>query len=139
MFHRSHDHGCSEKAFQGDTSNLPGLTVPVGLTPPDTRNQVKIPTLNEPERMRAKNEPCLAQPPSYATGSPIAIPVRSGAPIGVAPAAPVPISPVEPAPPVEPAVPAPSVPAPSAPAPSPQPPVAPIPVPDASKPQPGGN
>ena len=45
LFHRSHDHGCTEKPFQGNSVELPGLTVPEGMTPPDKRNQVKIPTM----------------------------------------------------------------------------------------------
>jgi hypothetical protein len=90
MFHRSHDHGCSEKPFRGNTESVSGLVVPEGLSPPDTRNEIKIPTLSEPERMRAKNEPCLAQPPSYGTGTSISVPVRSGAPMGAPAPAPVP-------------------------------------------------
>ncbi len=131
IFHRSRDHGCSEKPFAGNTTNLPGLTVPEGMTPPDARNQVKIPALNEPERKRAKTEPCLSHPPSYASGSSIAVPVRSGTPMGAPAPAPVPISPVQPgplepeppvlpAPPIEPAppaAPAPTTPAPTTPAP----------------------
>jgi hypothetical protein len=93
LFHRSHDTGCSEKPFQAKTDNLPGLVVPEGLSPPETRNEVKIPALNEPERVRAKSEPCLAQPPSYGTGTSIAVPVRSGAPMGATAPAPVPNTP----------------------------------------------
>jgi hypothetical protein len=107
LFHRSHDHGCSEKPFSGNTESVPGLVVPEGLSPPDTRNGIKIPTLNEPERVRAKNEPCLAQPPSYATGTSIAVPVRSGAPMGAPAPAPIP-APVSPVPgPLSPEPPAP--------------------------------
>jgi hypothetical protein len=112
VFHRSHDNGCREKPFQGDTTNLPGLSVPEGLTPPDARNQVKIPSLNASERVRAKSEPCLAQPPSYGSGGSIALPVRSGTPMGAPAPAPVPVSPVEPTTPVDsgqPAVPLPPI------------------------------
>ena len=129
LFHRSHDIGCSEKPFQGNTENLPGLAVPEGMTPPDSRNQVRIPSLNEPERVRAKTEPCLAQPPSYKSGTFIAIPVHTGTPMGAPAPAPVPIEPTTPTlPPLVPSVPpAPTVP--SAPAPAPQA------TPDAPKPQ----
>ncbi|HEY3809519.1 MAG TPA: hypothetical protein VGL50_06235 [Steroidobacteraceae bacterium] len=96
LFHRSHDNRCTEKPFQGNTETLAGLRVPEGLSPPEQRNQVKIPKLNEPERVRSKNEPCLSQPPSYASGSSIALPTRSRAPIGAPAAAPVPVSPTEP-------------------------------------------
>jgi hypothetical protein len=114
LFHRSHDNGCSEKPFRGSTENLPGLVVPEGLSSPDVRNEVKIPALNEPERVRAKNEPCLAQPPSYGTGTFIAVPVRSGTPMGAPAPAPLP-----------------------APAPAPQPAPTPdsAPLPDMTKPQ----
>jgi len=112
VFHRSRDHGCSEKPFAGNITNLPGLTVPEGLSPPEARNQVKIPVLNEPERARARSEPCLAQPPSYASGSSIAIPVRSGAPMGAPAPTPVPVSPVQPGPLEPPALPPPVLPPP---------------------------
>ncbi|HEY6452906.1 MAG TPA: hypothetical protein VIX87_09945 [Steroidobacteraceae bacterium] len=97
IFHRAHDHGCSEKPFSSNTQNLPGLAVPPGMTPPDTRNQVKIPTLDEPERARARNEPCLDQPPSYATGTSIAVPARARPPMGQAPLPPAPAPPTVPA------------------------------------------
>lgn len=118
VFHRSHDHGCSEKPFQGNTENLPGLQVPEGMTPPDPRNQIKIPTLNEPERVRAKAEPCLAQPPSYSSGSSIALPTRTGTPMGTPAPAPVPVLPT-PALPEPDTVPTPAVPSPVPSAPEP--------------------
>jgi hypothetical protein len=93
VFHRSHDTGCSEKPFAGNTENLPGIVVPEGLSAPDTRNVVKVPALNEPERARAKSERCLAQPPSYGTGTSISVPVRSRAPMGEPAPAPVPAPP----------------------------------------------
>jgi len=96
VFHRSHDHGCTEKPFQGNSVELPGLTVPEGMTPPDKRNQVKIPVLTEPGRVRTKTEPCLSQPPSYKSGQSIALPTRSGLPVGAPAPTPVPVSPVTP-------------------------------------------
>jgi hypothetical protein len=128
LFHRSHDHGCSEKPFQGNSVELPGLTVPEGMTPPDKRNQVKIPTLTEPGRVRAKSEPCLSQPPSYKTGQSIALPTRSGLPVGAPAPEPVPVSPVSPVTPVDPLPPMPA----PLPAPSPLPP--PTPAPETSTP-----
>ena len=132
MFHRSHDHGCTEKPFEGNTDNLSGLVAPPGLSQPDKRNEIKIPGLNEPERVRAKSEPCLAQPPSYSTGSSISVPVRSGTPMGAP--APLPAPPVVPAPAPLPAPPVVPAPAPT-PAPAPVPPVVPEPAPTDSKPQ----
>jgi hypothetical protein len=96
MFHHSHDTGCSEKPFQGNSEQVPGIVVPEGLSPPDTRNVVKVPALDEPERVRAKNEPCIDQPPSYATGSSISMPVRSRGSMGAPAASPVPVPPSSP-------------------------------------------
>jgi hypothetical protein len=93
MFHHSHDNGCSDKPFQGNSESLPGIVVPEGLSAPDTRTVVKVPALNEPERVRAKSEPCLAQPPNYGSGTFISTPVRSHAPMGESAPAPVPVPP----------------------------------------------
>lgn len=111
VFHRSHDHRCTEKPFQGNTENLAGIRVPPGMTPPAQRNQVKIPPLNEPEHPRARTEPCLTQPPSYGSGASIALPTRTGVPMGAPAPAPVPVSPTEPATPEPPLVPPPVAPA----------------------------
>jgi hypothetical protein len=82
VFHRDRAHGCGEKPFAQNTQTRPALTVPEGMSAPDTRNSIKIPVLDTPERVRTKAEPCLAQPPSFKTGkqpdSPMAIP---GAPV----------------------------------------------------------
>jgi uncharacterized lipoprotein len=43
----------------------PPLQAPAGLETPDTRNSLKIPPLNTPERVRGKDEPCLAAPPPF--------------------------------------------------------------------------
>lgn len=99
VFHGSRDRGCTEKPLRGDTRNLPGLKVPEGMRGPDPRSQVRVPALDETEPARAPGQPCLDAPPSYASGSSIAVPVHSGTPMGVAPAAPVPVSPVKPQPP----------------------------------------
>lgn len=130
LFHRSHDNRCTEKPFQGNTENLAGLRVPDGMTPPDQRNQVKIPQLNEPEQVRVKTEPCLSQPPSYGSGSTIALPTRTGTPMGAPAPAPVPVSPTEPQAPTPETSPLPPLrPAPSSPEPpaTPQPPATPAP------------
>ena len=136
VFHRSHDHGCFEKPFRGNIENLQGLQVPEGMTPPDPRNQIRIPKLTEPERVRAKTEPCLSQPPSYASGSSIALPTRTGVPMGAPAPVPVPISPTEPVVPfpVPESTPAPESTGPLAPAPAsppapatPEPPATPAP------------
>jgi hypothetical protein len=41
------------------------LQTPAGLDAPDTRNAVKVPPLNEPEKPRAAADPCLSAPPSF--------------------------------------------------------------------------
>jgi hypothetical protein len=69
VFHRDRpkDAGCVEKPFSQNTEVRPPLKVPDGLSSPDTRNAIKVPELTGPERMRARNEPCLSRPPSYFT------------------------------------------------------------------------
>ena len=44
---------------------LPPLKAPPGLDAPDTRNGLKVPPLETPERVRGKNEPCLDIPPPF--------------------------------------------------------------------------
>jgi len=46
---------------------MPPLKAPPDLEAPDTRNALKVPPLNTPERARGKNEPCLDVPPPFAT------------------------------------------------------------------------
>ena len=58
---------CSQdnKDYAG-AREMPPLKAPPGLDPPDTRNALKVPPLDTPERIRGKNEPCLDIPPPYA-------------------------------------------------------------------------
>ena len=44
---------------------MPPLKAPPGLDPPDSRNALKVPPLDTPERVRGKNEPCLDAPPPF--------------------------------------------------------------------------
>jgi uncharacterized lipoprotein len=44
---------------------MPPVKAPSGLEPPDTRNALKIPALNTPERVRGRDEPCLDAPPPF--------------------------------------------------------------------------
>ncbi|HEX4377222.1 MAG TPA: hypothetical protein VHZ99_08725 [Steroidobacteraceae bacterium] len=67
--HRNKDAGCREKPFSLNTDNRPPLKVPDGMDAPDTRSAIKVPELDTPERVRAKNEPCLSRPPDYFGGS----------------------------------------------------------------------
>lgn len=46
---------------------MPPLKAPDGLENPDTRNALKVPSLNAPERTRGRDEPCLDTPPAFET------------------------------------------------------------------------
>jgi len=56
----------SDKDYAGATE-VPPLQAPPGLDAPDTRNALKVPPLNTPERVRGKGEPCLDAPPPFAS------------------------------------------------------------------------
>ena len=56
----------TNKDYAG-AKDLPPLQAPPGLDAPDTRNALRVPPLNTPERPRAKDEPCLSAPPPYST------------------------------------------------------------------------
>ena len=56
----------TDKDYAG-AQEVPPLQAPAGLDPPNTRNALKIPPLNTPERIRGKDEPCLDIPPPFAT------------------------------------------------------------------------
>jgi uncharacterized lipoprotein len=55
----------SNKDYAGATE-MPPLKAPPGLQDPDTRNALRVPPLDTPERIRGKNEPCLDMPPPFA-------------------------------------------------------------------------
>jgi hypothetical protein len=80
LFRHHRSQGCREPQVTSNIDSLPPLRVPAGLDPPDTRNGVRIPQLNEPERSRAKTEPCLSEPPSYGTAPQIQQPVPKVSP-----------------------------------------------------------
>ncbi len=46
---------------------LPPLKAPAGLESPDTRNALKVPNLDTPERVRGRDEACLDAPPAFTT------------------------------------------------------------------------
>jgi hypothetical protein len=116
VFHRGGKDAatCRERPFAANTDSRPPLTVPEGLSAPDTRNAVKIPTLNAPARPQSNSEPCLALPPKFFATAPTPA-VKPAAP--ASPATPTPTPPA-PAPGATPAPPpaAPSPPAAPAPA-----------------------
>jgi uncharacterized lipoprotein len=66
--------GCKSKSASCHQSNkeyagaqeLPPLKAPPNLDPPNTRNALKVPPLDTPERIRGKDEPCLDIPPPFA-------------------------------------------------------------------------
>ena len=59
---------CSQddKDYAG-AQEMPPLQAPPGLDTPNTRNALKVPPLNTPERKRGKNEPCLDIPPPFSS------------------------------------------------------------------------
>jgi uncharacterized lipoprotein len=57
---------------------VPPLKAPEGLDAPNTRNSLKIPSLNTPERVRGRDEPCLDTPPPFSTQK--AVPAEPPAP-----------------------------------------------------------
>ena len=69
-FHRLASLGgtCHDvKPYMAAKSVTP-LQIPPGLDAPDTGSSLKIPRLNEPEpRKRSEKEPCLDEPPAFAT------------------------------------------------------------------------
>lgn len=56
----------SNKDYVG-AKEMPPLKAPDGLEPPDTRNALKVPVLQTPERVRGRDEPCLDAPPPFST------------------------------------------------------------------------
>jgi uncharacterized lipoprotein len=60
---------CSKPQVYAEAQSLPPLRIPVGLDGPDTRAALKIPDLNEPEAPRGPKDPCLEEPPAFATAS----------------------------------------------------------------------
>jgi uncharacterized lipoprotein len=65
MHHGKRSAKCREPAVGGEAKNMPPLQVPSGLDAPDTRNAIKVPPLDEPERPHAKGDPCLSMPPNF--------------------------------------------------------------------------
>jgi hypothetical protein len=56
---------CREPVIPANPQDAAPIKVAPGQDLPDTRNAVKVPALNEPEKPRGKNDPCLSRPPSY--------------------------------------------------------------------------
>lgn len=56
-----------DKDYVG-AQEMPPLKAPDGLDAPNTRNALKVPPLNTPERVRGRDEPCLDAPPPFSTG-----------------------------------------------------------------------
>jgi uncharacterized lipoprotein len=63
---KSHGQTCKQdnKDYVG-AQELPPLKAPPNLDPPNTRNALKVPPLDTPERVRGKDEPCLDIPPPF--------------------------------------------------------------------------
>jgi uncharacterized lipoprotein len=56
----------SNKDYVG-AREMPPLKAPPGLEAPNTRNALKVPQLDTPERVRGRDEACLDMPPPFAT------------------------------------------------------------------------
>lgn len=56
----------TDKDYAG-AEEMPPLQAPPGLEAPNTRNVLKVPPLNTPERVRGKDEPCLDIPPPFSS------------------------------------------------------------------------
>ena len=56
----------TNKDYAG-AQEVPPLQAPAGLDAPNTRNALKVPPLNTPERLRGKDEPCLDIPPPFSS------------------------------------------------------------------------
>jgi uncharacterized lipoprotein len=65
-FHRGGTK-CREPVLPTTLVNGADLKLPPGMDAPDTREEVRIPNLNEPEQARSRRDPCLSMPPSYKT------------------------------------------------------------------------
>lgn len=74
--------GCGKRAVTCKQDNkdyvgaqeVPPLKAPPGLEAPNTRNALKVPPLNTPERVRGRDEPCLDVPPPYDATKPASAP-----------------------------------------------------------------
>jgi uncharacterized lipoprotein len=71
----------TNKDYAG-AQEMPPLQAPPGLDAPNTRNALKVPPLNTPERVRGKDEPCLDIPPPFSSAktAPKAAPTPAPAP-----------------------------------------------------------
>jgi len=92
--HRSLALACSERPFQGNFDPGLPLVVPESMSPPETRNNIKIPALNEPEPSRPRSEPCLAMPPSFSGGETESVRTRV-VPASTAPPQKLPLPPLQ--------------------------------------------
>lgn len=61
---------CAKPADYAAVVDNPPLKVPEGQSGPDTRRALAIPTLNEPERDRPADQPCLDTPPAFTPAPP---------------------------------------------------------------------
>jgi hypothetical protein len=66
---------------------MPPLKAPAGLETPDTRNALRVPVLNTPERPRGRNEPCLDAPPPFESAKTVPAGPAQPQPVPPAPSA----------------------------------------------------
>lgn len=65
---------CHEPGAYTKATSIPPLSIPAGLEAPDTRAALRIPEIQEPERVRGPTEPCLESPPKLSAPKPPARP-----------------------------------------------------------------
>ena len=64
--HKAWRSCANEDKVLANAQSIPGLKVPAGIDPPDTKSGMKIPELNEPAPpARDIKDPCLDEPPKY--------------------------------------------------------------------------
>ena len=66
IHHITHDDSCNKpEPYQRATSIAP-LTIPQGMSTPDTSHALDVPVLNQPPPPpRTVKDPCLAAPPTF--------------------------------------------------------------------------
>ena len=102
--HAVRDEPCGRGEPYTRAQSVPPVKSAEGLSPPNTRNALKIPDVPTAMKPRLRSEGCLDQPPSFFPGRPKpgekepALP-RAAAKPGAAPAAPAAPAPAESPPP----------------------------------------
>jgi len=66
LHHLTHDDTCNKPQLYQRATSIPPLTIPAGLSAPDTSAALEVPSLEgSPPPPRTVKDPCLAAPPSF--------------------------------------------------------------------------